>query len=95
MRLYGITVDQYDEMLAAQGGVCALCGKKPGKVRLGVDHDHTLKAKYGVVWVRALIHNRCNRSLAPFEHDDETLTRLAAYATLIVQTRKKYEKENQ
>lgn len=45
--LYNITVVQYDELLAAQGGVCAICGEREavidqrtGKVRaLAVDHD--------------------------------------------------------
>lgn len=40
-RKFGITVDQYDEMLAAQGGVCAICEREPNpNISLHVDHDH-------------------------------------------------------
>jgi Recombination endonuclease VII len=35
---YGITIKQYDEMLAAQNGLCKICHKR--KPRLVVDHDH-------------------------------------------------------
>jgi hypothetical protein len=39
--LYGMTVEQYDAMLEAQGGGCAVCGggTQDGR-RLHVDHDH-------------------------------------------------------
>lgn len=37
---YGITVEAYELMLAAQCGCCALCGKPPGRYRLAVDHNH-------------------------------------------------------
>jgi hypothetical protein len=50
---YGITIEGYEVMLAAQGGCCALCGKPPEKP-LVVDHDHTTEE------VRALLCNRCN-----------------------------------
>jgi hypothetical protein len=33
--LYDITADEYEEILAAQGGRCAVCGKPPIKQRLG------------------------------------------------------------
>lgn len=36
---YGITLDQYEEMLAAQDGKCAICGEEPPPPLL-VDHDH-------------------------------------------------------
>lgn len=59
---YGITVEQYDEMLAAQGGHCALCPWEPsdGKV-LAVDHDHETGR------VRGLLCRGCNLALATFE----------------------------
>jgi hypothetical protein len=40
-RRFGLTLDQYDEMLQSQGGGCALCNRlpRPGKA-LHVDHDH-------------------------------------------------------
>lgn len=53
---YGITHDQYDEMVEAQGGVCALCGKTD-KRRLAVDHDHSTGR------VRGLLCTSCNHLL--------------------------------
>lgn len=63
---YGITLEQYHEMLDAQGGGCAIC-KGPGKSwrkseflvpRLfDVDHDHVTGK------VRGLLCNSCNRRL--------------------------------
>jgi hypothetical protein len=70
-RLYDITVEQYETMLAAQNGLCAICLKSPiGKSRLSVDHDHVTKK------VRALLCDNCNKGLGGF-HDDPTLLRLA------------------
>jgi hypothetical protein len=39
---YGITAEQYEALLASQGGGCALCGAKAsqGEKSLPVDHDH-------------------------------------------------------
>jgi len=39
-RSFGITQVDYEELLARQGGGCGICGRKPGKVSLHVDHDH-------------------------------------------------------
>jgi hypothetical protein len=63
-RRYGITVEQYDEMLAAQGGVCALCGTdQPGGrgEHFSVDHCH----KDG--HVRGLLCAGCNTNLGAYE----------------------------
>ncbi len=51
----GVTDDQYERLLAAQGGHCALCPSTPKTRRLAVDHDH----KTGKV--RGLLCHRCNR----------------------------------
>jgi hypothetical protein len=61
MKRYGITVEQYDHMLASQGGVCALCGCPPHKKRLSVDHDHNTGA------IRGLLCVLCNSTIGRIE----------------------------
>jgi len=69
-RKYGITPSQYNAMLAAQGGVCAICRDRPAK-RLCVDHCH-VSGK-----VRGLLCAKHNKALGLFG-DNVTLLRLAA-----------------
>jgi hypothetical protein len=58
-RRYGLTLDQYVELLEAQGGVCAVCHKppRPGEP-LVVDHDHD------TLTIDGAVHGSpCNRRL--------------------------------
>lgn len=78
-RKYGITIQQYHEMLIAQGGVCAICGKAEsneirGKVlSLAVDHDHKTGA------VRELLCSSCNTALGLLNDDPALLSAAKAY----------------
>lgn len=57
-RTYGITEAEYQELLAYQGGVCAICERPPAAGKnLNVDHDH----KTGLV--RGLLCMPCNHDL--------------------------------
>jgi hypothetical protein len=60
MRLYGITLKQYDDLLDKQLGLCAICDRKPGGRRLDVDHDHRTGE------IRGLLCHLCNRALGMF-----------------------------
>lgn len=75
MCLYGITLEQYQSMLAAQGGVCAICATPPSeKRRLVVDHCH----RSGLV--RALLCSPCNTQLGAYEKlRDQAVEYLAKY----------------
>lgn len=53
-RIYGITLQQYTQLLKQQSGVCAIC-KKPPKVNLCVDHNHAN------LEIRGLLCSFCNR----------------------------------
>jgi hypothetical protein len=62
-RTYNITADDYERMLIAQGGGCAICGRKPAKnQRLAVDHDHSCCPGRGSCGncIRGLLCTRCN-----------------------------------
>jgi AAA domain/Recombination endonuclease VII/Homeodomain-like domain len=59
--VYGITFDDFDAMVARQGGLCILCGKRPAL--LCVDHCHATNR------VRALLCGNCN-SMLGFSGDD-------------------------
>jgi hypothetical protein len=47
-RSYGITLEEYDKLLAAGDGKCWVCRAAPGTRRLHVDHDHGYK-KAGII----------------------------------------------
>lgn len=80
-RSYGITLETYNKMLEAQGGVCKICGKpetayekKTGKVRaLAVDHCHTKGH------VRSLLCTGCNQGLGNFKDSIELLEKAVEY----------------
>jgi hypothetical protein len=73
---YGITPEQYDEMLERQGGGCAICGKPPGDIALHVDHCHETGR------VRGLLCFSCNAGLGQFRHDPDLLGRALEYAAV-------------
>lgn len=70
LKRYGLTPDQYDMLLAAQGGVCAICTTPPGQQLLAVDHDHNCcpdtRRSCGRC-VRGLLCSKCNRQLGWIE----------------------------
>ena len=79
MQKYGITRADYDAMLAAQGGGCAVCGataddpSRPRDRVLHVDHDHVTGK------VRGLLCNQHNRAIGLFGDDAALMERAAAY----------------
>lgn len=58
---YGVTSEQYDQMLIGQGGVCAICGQPDPRRSLSVDHNHETGE------VRGLLCDRCNTGLGKFQ----------------------------
>ena len=84
---YGITEEEYDAILEAQGGVCYICRRKPGRKRLSVDHDHNKpccgtehpKEKGCPKCVRGLLHGKDNSFLGWTLDDPETWERGAEY----------------
>jgi hypothetical protein len=73
-RKYGITLEQYEAMLEAQGGVCKICGKpRPDDRTLHVDHDHETGE------IRGLLCFRCNNALGDFEEQYELFQKAADY----------------
>jgi Recombination endonuclease VII len=75
-RDYGLTVDQYNELMRAQEGCCKICKSHYSDQHHGtlcVDHNH----KTGQV--RGLLCGSCNRALGLFGDDPALLTRAAFY----------------
>lgn len=77
-RKYGITAEDYDRMLAAQGGGCAICGKQPEEQKrygkyLHVDHCHETGR------IRGLLCDQHNLLIGRWDHDPVLLRRAADY----------------
>lgn len=78
---YGLTEEDYKELLRQQGGVCAICGNdEPNehgrtgtKFRLSVDHCHTTGR------VRGLLCQKCNRAIGLLNDSADLLRKAIGY----------------
>jgi len=72
--MYGISVEDYEQMLEDQNGGCYICGKKPeGKRALDIDHDHSTGK------VRGLLCSNHNRALGLLGDDISLMLRSVEY----------------
>jgi hypothetical protein len=70
-RKYDIGLQEYNEMLARSGGLCAICGKQMNGPC--VDHDHATGL------VRDLLCRNCNQGLGHFHDNIADLEAAIAY----------------
>ena len=73
---YGITIEEYESLVALQGNKCAICGRVGGEGRgkvLHIDHNH----KTGVV--RGLLCKSCNQGIGLIGEVPELLEAAARY----------------
>jgi hypothetical protein len=77
-RTYGISQDEYNEMLEAQDHKCFICQRHEDEfeTKLAVDHDHKS------LRVRGLLCNFCNRRILGRISDPDLLRRAAEYLEL-------------
>lgn len=69
-REYGLTLEQYSQMLVDQNHQCPICELE---VKLVVDHNHDTGK------VRGLLCGKCNKGLGIFADDTSRLTRAIVY----------------
>lgn len=83
LRRYGLTLAQYEALLAAQGGACAICRSlTPGKRSWHIDHDH--ECCPGTMHscgrcVRGLLCHNCNLMLGHAGDSAELLLSAVEY----------------
>lgn len=71
-KTYGITLQEWEEMMNAQGRVCMICEMVPGTGRLCVDHVHIkgfkgMKPENKKKYVRGILCFMCNVAVGKFE----------------------------
>lgn len=73
---FGISPEQYDELLRKQDSRCAICGAYEGdksKRKLAVDHNHKTKE------VRGLLCTKCNMGIGYLKDDVQILKNAIGY----------------
>lgn len=78
-RYYGLTGEQYGEMLASQNGLCAICAKPETAMLNGVPKVMHVDHCHDTGRVRALLCGSCNGMLGLAKDNPETLRAAAAY----------------
>lgn len=80
-RRHGLTLEQYQELVFKQHGVCAICYKPETTIHAGskqvqplaIDHNHETKK------VRGLLCSRCNTALGLLDESCERAQSLISY----------------
>ena len=74
-KVYGITLEQYDQMLNTQNHACAICKKHKNEFAkaLAVDHCHDTGK------VRGLLCTNCNRALGNLKDSIDSAINAVAY----------------
>lgn len=71
-RKFGISGEQYDQMLVDQNNQCAICKKEIGR-EAAVDHCHNTNK------VRGLLCRKCNLGLGGFRDNVDTIRKAIEY----------------
>jgi hypothetical protein len=69
-RRYGLTLQEFDGLLADQGLLCPICLERPA---VHVDHDHSTGK------VRGILCEMCNGGLGQFRDNPETIRSAIEY----------------
>lgn len=77
---FNMTIEQYEEILASQGGVCAICGRSPIGMKKSLAVDHSKMYGYN----RGLLCGACNTGIGQLRIDSgtEILQKAIAYYEL-------------
>ena len=84
--IFDMTTKQYNQMLAAQNGVCAICGlpeerKRKGRIlNLSVDHNHKTDK------IRGLLCSKCNTGIGMLNVDNQGIELLCSAISYIRNT---------
>lgn len=71
---YGITIEDYENLLEAQGNRCAICGiTEPSGYNWHVDHCHSKGH------IRGLLCSKCNQGLGLFNDNTEVMRNAIKY----------------
>ena len=82
LREYGISLQDFDDMVANQNGKCAVCQNAfKNSVDTCVDHNHATGQ------IRALLCNHCNRAIGLFKESIDSMKSAVKYL-------KKYNSKN-
>lgn len=72
-RVFGLSIEEYENILKNQNGGCAICGRKKEKINLAVDHSH----KTGKI--RGILCMKCNHGIGYFNDDVLLLEKAIKY----------------
>lgn len=73
LAMYGISGEQYEEMLVRQDNKCAICRRPPKTMALSVDHDHSTGS------IRGLLCGNCNAAIGMLDDSPVLLGAAIAY----------------
>lgn len=83
LRKYGLTARQIDNMIALQGGLCAICDEAISRARCAIDHDHACCSGLSTcgTCVRGVLCRACNSGLGLFNDNINSIARALEYLT--------------